>query len=165
MCHETNDEQMIHPMKSERPLDELDRGILDALRASPQETNKVLADTFGVSEATIASRLRALEHERVMKVMAQRDFRAAGHHTLANIDVYIAGRSAEAIAGDLAKLDGLGLISFLMGDPSFALLAMAADLPAMQALATEIGWIEGVRSVEVTLFAEILKYRSDFVNL
>jgi DNA-binding Lrp family transcriptional regulator len=162
MPSETN---VIHPMKTERPLDELDRSILDALRASPQETNKVLADRFGVSEATIASRVRALENERVMKVMAQRDFRAAGHHTLANIDVYIAGRPVEAIAGDLARLDGLALISILMGDPSFALMAMAADLPAMHALAGEIGRIEGVRSVEVTLFAEILKYRSDFVNL
>lgn len=52
-----------------------------------------------------------------------------------------------------------------MGDPSFALMAMAADLSAMHALAGDIGRIEGVRSVEVTLFAEIVKYRSDFVNL
>lgn len=163
--NETIDEPMIHPMKNERPLDELDRDILGALRASPQETNKALADRFGVSEVTIASRIRALESERVMKVMAQRDFRAAGYHAFANVDVYTAGRPVEAIANELAKLDGLTLISILMGDPSFALMAMAPDLAGLQALAGDIGRIKGVRSVELTLFAEILKYRSDFVNL
>lgn len=163
--NETNDEPMIHPRKNERPLDELDRDILGALRASPQETNKALADRFGVSEVTIASRIRALESERVMKVMAQRDFRAAGYHAFASVDVYTAGRSVEAVARDLAKLDGLTLISILMGDPSFALMAMAPDLASLHALAEDIGRIKGVRSVEVTLFAEILKYRSDFVNL
>lgn len=156
---------MIHPMKNERPLDELDREILDALRASPQETNKALADKLGVSEVTIASRIRALEKDRVMKVMAQCDFRAAGYHTLASVDVYTAGRQVEAVGKELARLDGVALISILMGDPSFALMVMAPDLAGLQALKESIAAIKGVQAVEVSVFTEILKYRSDFVNL
>jgi DNA-binding Lrp family transcriptional regulator len=156
---------MINPIKKERQLDELDRAILDALRASPQETNKALADKLEVSEVTIASRIRALENDRVMKVMAQCDFRAAGYNTLASVDVYIAGRPVAAVAKDLAKLDGVALISILMGDPSFALMAMAPDLAGLQALRESIAGIKGVQSVDVFVFTEILKYRSDFVNL
>jgi DNA-binding Lrp family transcriptional regulator len=156
---------MIHPMKTERPLDELDRAILDALRASPQETNKALADKLAVSEVTIASRIRALENDRVMKVMAQCDFRAAGYHTLANFDVHIAGRSVEAVGKELAKLDGVALVSILMGDPTFALLVMAPDLAGLQALKESIAAIKGVQSIDVSVFSEILKYRSDFVTL
>ena len=156
---------MIHPMKNERQLDELDREILDALRASPQETNKALAERLGVSEVTIASRIRTLEQDRVMKVMAQRDFRAAGYHAFASVDVHTAGRPVEAIAGDLSRLDGLALISILMGDPSFALMAMAPDLAGLQDLVDDIGRIKGVRSVEMTPFTEIIKYRSDFATL
>ena len=156
---------MIHPMKNERPLDELDREILDALRASPQETNKALADKLEVSEVTIASRIRALETDRVMKVMAQCDFRAAGHNNLASVDVYIAGRSVEAVSKELARLDGVALVSILMGDPSFALLVMAPDLAGLQALKESIAAIKGVQSIHVSVFSEILKYRSDFVTL
>jgi len=156
---------MIHPMKNERPLDELDREILDALRASPQETNKALADKLGVSEVTIASRIRALESDRVMKVMAQCDFRAAGYNTLANVDVRIAGRSVEAVGKELAKLDGVALVSILMGDPAFALLVMAPDLAGLQVLKESIAAIKGVQSLEVSVFSDILKYRSDFVTL
>jgi DNA-binding Lrp family transcriptional regulator len=156
---------MINPMKKERQLDELDCEILGALRASPQETNKALADKLDVSEVTIATRIRALENDRVMKVMAQCDFRAAGYNTLASVDVYIAGRPVEAVAKELARLEGLALISILMGDPSFALMVMAPDLAGLQALKESIGAIKGVQSVDVSVFAEILKYRSDFVNL
>ncbi|MDB5748213.1 MAG: putative HTH-type transcriptional regulator [Massilia sp.] len=156
---------MIHPMKNERPLDELDRAILAALRVSPQETNKALADKLGVSEVTIASRIRSLENDRVMKVMAQCDFRAAGYNTLANVDVYIAGRSVEAVGKELAKLDGIALVSILMGDPTFALLVMAPDLAGLQVLKESIASIKGVQSLDVSVFSEILKYRSDFVTL
>ena len=153
-------------MKKERPLDELDRDILSSLRVTPLETNKSLADKLAVSEATIASRIRALEHDRVMKVMAQCDFRAAGYHVLANVEVSVSGRLVEEVSNEISQLERVALVSILMGDPSISLLVMATDLKDLQELTMgSIAGINGVRSVETMVFTEIIKYRSEFVAL
>jgi DNA-binding Lrp family transcriptional regulator len=157
---------MISPMKKERLLDELDRQILSALRATPLETNKALADKLSVSEATIASRIRALENDRVMKVMAQCDFRAAGYQVLANVEVSVAGRLVEEVSGEISALERVALLSINMGEPAISLLVMATDLNDLQELTMgAIAGIDGVRSVETMVFTEIIKYRSEFVAL
>ena len=157
---------MINPIKKERPLDDLDRDILSFLRATPLETNKALADKLVVSEVTIAARIRALESDRVMRVMAQRDFRAAGFHVLANVEVSVKGRSVEQVANQISKLERVALVSILIGDPSISLLVMAADLSDLQDLTIDtIAKIDGVGSIETMVFTDIIKYRSEFVNL
>ena len=119
-----------------------------------------------MSEATIAARIRALENDRVMKVMAQRDFRAAGYHVLANVEVSVKGRSVEEVANEISRLERVALVSILIGDPAISLLVMAVDLPDLQNLTIDtIAHIEGVRSIETMVFTEIIKYRSEFVNL
>lgn len=153
---------MIEPLKRERPLDDLDRMIVTSLRAAPRETSKAIAAQLSVSEATVAARIRALEHERVIRVMAQTDFRAAGFHVLAAVDVCVAGRSVEQVAAALAALEQVALVSILMGDPSISMLVMARDLDDLRVLTGEtIGTVAGVRSVETMVLSEILKYQSE----
>lgn len=153
---------LITPMKRERPLDELDASIHAALRASPRETSKAIAEQLSVSEATVAARIRALESDRVIKVMAQTDFRAAGYNILASVELRTGGRSVEEVAQELATLEQVALVSILMGDPSISLLAMAASLEDLQRLTmTTIAGMRGVRAVETMIFSEVIKYRSE----
>ncbi len=157
---------MINPIKKERPLDELDHDILSFLRATPLETNKALADKLAVSEVTIAARIRALETDNVMKVMGQCDFRAAGYHVLANVDIRVSGRPVDEVASQISALERVAVVSILIGDPSITLLVMAADLADLQNLTIDtIAHIPGVRAIETMIFTEIIKYRSEFVNL
>ncbi|MES2263998.1 MAG: Lrp/AsnC family transcriptional regulator [Pseudomonadota bacterium] len=156
----------IPAVKRERPLDDLDRAILTSLRAAPRETSKAIADQLSVSEGLIATRIRALENDRVIKVMAQCDFRAAGYQLLASVEVWTAGRAVQDVAADIAALEQTALVSILMGNPSISLLVMAADLADLQDLAMHrIATVAGVRSVETMVFSEILKYRSELVAL
>ena len=153
---------MIEPIKHERPLDELDYAIVAILRSAPRETSKAIADQLSVSEVTVATRIRALETDRVIKVMAQCDFRAAGYDVLASVDLCVHGRSVEQVAKELAGIERIALVSILMGDPSISMLVMARDLVDLQDLTTNtIAAIEGVRSVETMVFSEILKYQSE----
>jgi Lrp/AsnC family leucine-responsive transcriptional regulator len=153
---------MMQPIKRERPLDDLDRSIVASLRAAPRETSKAIADSLSVSEASVAGRIRALEGDRVIKVMAQSDFRAAGYHVLAAVELCVRGRPVEQVAQELAAIERVALVSILMGHPSISLLVMARDLADLQELTmTTIAGMDGVSSVETMVFSEILKYQSE----
>lgn len=147
-------------------LDGLDRRILDSLRADPRRTNKALAAATGVGEATIAARIRALENAGIMKIMAQRDYRAAGFHVLAHVSVCVAGRSVEDVARDLGQIDGVSGISIVMGDPPLLLLAMAATLRDLEHLVHEkIASVDGVRDLDTMVYADIIKHESEYASL
>jgi DNA-binding Lrp family transcriptional regulator len=153
---------MIEAPKRERPLDDLDLAIIASLRAAPRETSKAIAEQLSVSEVTVATRIRALEQERVIKVMAQTDFRAAGFPVMAALDLCVAGRSVEQVAHEMAAIEQVALVSILMGHPSISMLVMARDLDDLRTLTgVTIGSVAGVRSVETMLLSEILKYQSE----
>lgn len=147
-------------------LDSLDRRMLDSLRADPRQTNKALAAAMGVGEATIAARIRALESAGTMKIMAQRDFRAAGFHVLAHVSVSVSGRSVADVAQDLGRIDSVAGISIVMGDPPLMLLAMAASLPDLEHLVHDrIARVDGVRDLDTMVYADIIKHESEYASL
>jgi Lrp/AsnC family transcriptional regulator for asnA, asnC and gidA len=107
-----------------------------------------------------------MENANVMKVVAQRDFRAAGYEVLANVVINVAGRALDEVANDLAKIDEVGSLTLFIGDPSIMLLAMADTLSNLNDLVIErIAKVPGVRSVETMVIANVLKYESEFVNI
>ena len=153
-------------MKNSHPLDELDHGILRQLREDPQRPGKSIAERLAVTEATVAARIRAMENDGVMKVMAQKSFRAAGFEVLANVDLTVSGRAVEAVAEELAGMDSVAVVTINIGDPSLSLLVMAPGLRELQTSVIEaIARVEGVRSSETMIYADIIKYRSDFAVL
>lgn len=159
-------ESMTEPTKKYRALDETDSRLLSCLRADPRETNKSLAEKLSVTELTVAARIRTLENDRIMKVMAQRDYRALGFNVLGNVDVWVSGRPVQSVAQDIAAIDGVATVVIMMGSPSLMLLAMAPSLPDFQTLVLErIAKVKGVRSVETLIYADIIKYQSEFAML
>jgi DNA-binding Lrp family transcriptional regulator len=153
-------------MKSNRLLDDLDNEILTCLREDARQTNKSLAETLTVTEVTIASRIRAMEDDGVMLVMAQLSFNAAGYNVLANVDVSVSGRPVGEIAEQLAKIEQVAAVTINIGDPSISLLVMASDLCTLRSEVIEdIAHVDGVRALETTIYADIIKYRNDFAML
>ena len=153
-------------MKNNHPLDELDHCILRQLREDPQRSCKSMAESLAVTEATVASRIREMENDGVMKIMAQQSFRAAGFDVLANIDLTVSGRAVGAVAEELAAMDGVAVVTINIGDPALSLLVMASSLGSLQTSVIEgIARVEGVRSTETMIYADIIKYRSDFAIL
>ncbi len=153
-------------MKNPHPLDDLDRAILLQLREDPQRPNKSIADSLAVTEATVAARIRAMENDGVMKVMAQQSFHAAGYEVLANVDLCISGRPVHAVAEELAGIAEVAVVTINIGDPALSLLVMASSLASLQTrVMEEIANVAGVRSTETMIYADIIKYRSDFAIL
>lgn len=53
-------------------LDETDLGIIKLLRQDGRATNKLIAQSLGVSEPTIAARIKSLVEDKVIRITAQR---------------------------------------------------------------------------------------------
>jgi DNA-binding Lrp family transcriptional regulator len=157
---------MAAPIKTLHVLDDLDQHIINHLRKEPRATSTALATQLNVAEATVTARIRALERNGVMRISAQRDFRAAGFEVLAYIDISVAGRPVQSVAQDIAKIDNISIVTLVMGDPAIMLLAMATSLANLQAMVLgEIAKISGVRCVETMIISEVLKYQSEFASL
>ena len=147
-------------------MDDLDNEILTCLRKDSRHTNKSLAERLTVTEVTIASRIRAMEGDGVMLVMAQLSFNGAGYNVLANMNVSVSGRLVSDVAEQLAKTEQVAAVTINMGDPSISLLVMASDLRAFRSKVIEdIAHADGVRSLETMIYADIFKYQSDFAML
>ncbi|MEY2890311.1 MAG: hypothetical protein RJA98_219 [Pseudomonadota bacterium] len=149
-----------------RPLDELDQRIVDVLRVHPRQGIKDLATALNASEPTITSRIRAMDADGVMRICAQRDFRAAGFEVLASVDLGVRGRPLSDVAEDVAALDGVATVTVVMGERPLMLLVIARTLDELQQIVlTQLAAIQGVSSIETMIISEVMKYRSEFAAL
>ena len=83
-----------------------------------------------------------------------------------DVDLCVAGRAVSAVAEELARIAEVAVVTINIGDPALSLLVMASSLSSLQARVLEdIARVEGVRSTETMIYADIIKYRSDFAIL
>lgn len=54
-------------------LDDIDWGVIHALQEDASRTNKDIGKRLGVSEVTIAARIRSLEERCILRVIMQRN--------------------------------------------------------------------------------------------
>jgi Lrp/AsnC family transcriptional regulator, leucine-responsive regulatory protein len=144
----------------------VDEQILEALRAEPRATSKALALKLSMTEVAVASRIKAMEAKGVMRVIAQLDFKALGYNVLALIDVMVANRKIKDVADALAKLEDVGSVTIMLGDPPIIIQAQAADLASLNdMILNQIAIIPGVDQIETNVIIEIAKWQSGSATL
>ncbi len=79
-----------------KPIDDLDRKIIELLREDGRAPNKLIAAKLGVSETTVAIRIRSLRERKVMIVTLQRDFYSQGFDLQCLGDVFVAGAAGRS---------------------------------------------------------------------
>ena len=149
-----------------RPIDDLDRGIIALLRQDGRMPNSEIAAKLGASETTIAGRIRSLRERRVMFVTLQRDFYSQGFDLQCLGDVYVEGRDVEAVAGDLAALPNVTIVTLNIGSPEIFIAFNARDRSDVVTIANEqLARVRGVDRIETSIALDIRKYESWFGNL
>jgi Lrp/AsnC family transcriptional regulator for asnA, asnC and gidA len=149
-----------------RAFDTLEEGIIALLRRDPRVANREMAEALGVSEATIASRIRSLAERKLVRVTAQEDIRAMGFDLLVLLDVFVAGRPAEEVAADLAAFEQVGSVSITMTSPEIIVQLLARDrADLMRVLEEEIAAVPGVSAVESLVVLSTVKFQSDYGEL
>ncbi|MCF8534466.1 MAG: Lrp/AsnC family transcriptional regulator [Reyranella sp.] len=146
-------------MALDEGVDELNLGIIGALQLDPRITNKDLADRFGVTEATIASRIRNMEDQDILRVMMQRDMRALGWQLIALIDVRVERRRPEDVAAELVDVEEAVSVSITMSNPEIVMVVGARDgLHLLEIIERKISPVAGIASYEIMTALEVLKF-------
>ncbi|OAN66758.1 AsnC family transcriptional regulator [Sphingomonas sp. TDK1] len=147
-------------------IDEIDEKIIAALRASGRIGNRELAAAAGVNEATVRTRLRRLEQENVVRVVAVQDLSAMSFDAIAAVGVQVKGRSASAVGADLAQLDNVITVNVTIGMYDLEIQVVARDTTELDTLLSEvIARVEGVERLFPGLSLKILKYNNEWAPL
>jgi DNA-binding Lrp family transcriptional regulator len=139
-------------------LDEVDRRMIDALRADGRMTAPMLAERLGIGRATAYSRFDRLVDRGVIDGFSARvDTTAVGLTVSALVLVDVRQHRWRDLRAELSALPGVEWLGVATGRFDFILLVRADSLEHLRDVALrELQQIEGVRSAEtVVLLDEI----------
>jgi DNA-binding Lrp family transcriptional regulator len=129
-------------------------------------SNRGIAAVVGRSEATVASRIRNLQSQRILGVSVLLDWAAAGYEWDLTVRVQVRGRAVDDVAADLAELRYVHWVMVVFGGADIVLHIQAPSRTSVVALLTEdLPAIDGVADFAASVNLETLKYDVRFARL
>jgi Lrp/AsnC family transcriptional regulator for asnA, asnC and gidA len=136
-------------------MDEIDRGIIELLRADGRASHAAVSRALGVSEGTIRRRLSRLIDEGIIRVVAIPEPEQLGYHTSAFIGLKVDPARVEGVADELCALAETEQVVITTGSYD---IFVWVSMPSSEALATflhhQVGTIPGVRQTETFVTLE-----------
>ena len=147
------------------PLDDADHRLIGLLRQDGRMAYKALAEKTGLTESTVRSRLRRLEDNDLLRVVAVTDFEAAGFTLMLAVGVQVEGRAAADVARDLARFPEVFSVCQVVGTHDIECLMVAEDQEAVARLLTEkLSGVAGVRRLLPAMAIDVLKNQPNWVR-
>jgi len=104
------------PEPGEVHLDELDRGILTALRRDGRESNSAIAEVLGVTEGTVRQRVRKLLDSGVLRIAGLANPEIMAEHQLCVLGLKVdESRRLEQRAREVAALAEVQSVAIVTG--------------------------------------------------
>jgi DNA-binding Lrp family transcriptional regulator len=141
--------------------DATDRRLIALLVKDVRATNRQLARDTGLSEWSVANRLRRLRDENLLAASLVVDWRLAGYHVSAFALIRLEGAQGTAVAKTLGARPNVQSVSPALGSVDLIAHVLAEDLPKLRGIADEIGGMTGVASVEFLPIVEYHRYVFD----
>lgn len=134
-------------------LDDVDRGLIELLRADGRRSVNDIASAVGVSRANAYQRLARLRSSGVVTGFTVRtDPHRLGLGVTALIIVNAEQRSWRALRGELQRLPGAEYVALTAGGFDFVVLVRVPDVETLRDVVLEqVQGISGVRSTQ-TMF-------------
>jgi DNA-binding Lrp family transcriptional regulator len=143
--------------------DAVDLLLIESLRRDGRETNRALASRLGVSEVTVASRLRRLEETGRLRVTAVTDIRLFGHSQQVFALIDVAGRSAYHVAHDLARIPETMSVTVCTGRFDVVATLLGRDRRHVAELfGTALPSIPGVIGIHGSIALDVVKFDSSW---
>ena len=143
-------------------LETHDRRLIGLLRDDGRASNRALAQKLGVTEATVAARLRRLDEAGVLRVAAVTDYRAFGFELFVMVGVTVEGRPVREIADALSAIEECVSVAIVFGPFDLLVHVLARDTTHLAELISDrIAEIPGVRKLDSQLALDVVKYRAD----
>ncbi|MCW6531014.1 MULTISPECIES: Lrp/AsnC family transcriptional regulator [Sphingomonas] len=143
-------------------LDEVDRAIVQQLRDNGRATNQQIAETLGLTAATVSSRIRRMEDANKLRVVAVSDFAAHGYNMLMQVAIEVDGRPATEVATELAELPEVFAAHLVTGRHDIDILIALHDSDELpDFLQHKLAPVRGIRTIVPSIVTDVLKYKFD----
>src|SRR5215475_15243628 len=138
------------------PMDDIDRQIVDALRADGRMSMRALADLIHISRASAYARVARLEREGVITGYAALiDSVRAGYALSAYVYLNIAQRSWKSVRGQLLSMPEVDHVALVSGEHDILLRVRARDAVDLRdVVLTRLQEIPEVRATQTVLIFE-----------
>jgi Lrp/AsnC family transcriptional regulator for asnA, asnC and gidA len=143
-----------------RRLDPADAAIVDRLSRDARVSNREIAEQLGVTEGTVRARVKRMEEERLIRIMAVTNIDRFKDAALAYIWVEVE-RSGQTrvIAAKLAAIAELGFVGVMLGRADILAITMVRNAEHLAEFVHQrISVIEGVRGTRSTLGVNFVKH-------
>jgi len=98
-----------------RDLDETDRCLIAELQRDARQSNQSIANTLGVSEGTVRSRIKRLEEEGVVRITTVQNLEALGEQAAAYLWITCDRSRLEELGRELAAEPSVGFAASTLG--------------------------------------------------
>ncbi len=156
MTEETTQDKV--PSKS--ALDELDKQILNLLKADSSKSFKEIADLVGKTEATVRRRVKRMRDEDFIKkfTIVLNDKKISEKKVKATIKIVPELKSSKQIAKTVSALELVDEAYLLSGECGILIKVSSESVEALtDFIENEIGAIQGVKSIDTCFIMKVLK--------
>lgn len=144
--------------------DATDQAIIALLRKDGRMAYRALAREIGLTEATVRARIRRLEENNLMRVVAVTDYEAAGYNMLLAVGIQVEGRPPGDVAGEIARFPEAFVVCQVVGSIDIEMLVVAEDQDSLNELLYErLAAVPGVRRILPSIALDVLKNQPNWV--
>jgi Lrp/AsnC family transcriptional regulator for asnA, asnC and gidA len=142
-------------------IDDIDRGIIEALQRNGRESFRHIARDLGVSEATVRARYARLCEENILQVTGVTNPLGLGFDAQAMIGIRTAGPPGP-VADEIATWDESAYVVVTAGQFDLLVEMVCTDRAHLLDVANRLRALEDVVSTETFLYLELWKQLYDW---
>jgi Lrp/AsnC family transcriptional regulator, regulator for asnA, asnC and gidA len=140
-------------------LDALDRRLIHALGQDGRVSNRQIATSLGVAEATVRTRIKRLQNEHLIQFTALTDFRMVGSPTLVLFGIHADPGRVPKLAVELSALGAINCVIVLLGRFNLLATGLFRSMTEVDEINRQsILPLKGVRRVETMVSMQQFKY-------
>ncbi len=147
---------------SKRQLDEVDTRILEHLSHDARLSNREIAEALDLAEGTVRGRIKRLQADKVIKIMAIADVRVLTqyeHPMMAYIGIHAELQGLRETAQKIADLEFVRFTATMLGRYDIlAISFVGSSEELIEHVNDQIMTIPGVKHVDTKLAIKSLKY-------
>lgn len=149
-------------MSEDFSIDDIDRAIVGQLRINGRATNQQIANSLGLTAATVSSRIRRMEEANKLRVVAVSDFSAHGYNVLMEVAIEVDGRPAAEVVEELTAFPEVFAAHLVTGRYDIDMLVVLREFDDLSGLILEkFSKVRGVRSIVPAIAVDVIKYKFD----
>jgi Lrp/AsnC family transcriptional regulator for asnA, asnC and gidA len=142
-------------------LDEVDRGLIEALQRNGRDSFRRIGRELGVSEATVRSRFTRLSEDGILQVIGVTNPLGLGYEAMAMVGVRTAG-SPEPVAHAIGSWQEADYVVVTAGQFDLLVEVVCTDKRELLGVMNRIRTLDGVASTETFVYLQLHKQLYDW---